>query len=74
MDCPGALRSTSDWFSSCCCVAYVDGAWRYFDATSDRGMSGFGFCCFHVTAEALTGHEWDASFVARLTEQTVPEA
>lgn len=55
-------------------MAYVDGAWRYFDATSDRGMSGFGFCCFYVTAEELTGHEWDASFVARLTEQTVPEA
>lgn len=55
-------------------VAYVDGTWRYFDATSDRGMSEFGFRCFYVTAEELTGHEWDASFVARLTEQTVPEA
>ena len=55
-------------------VAYVDGAWRYFDATSDRGMSEFGFRSFNVTADELTGHEWDESFVERLTEQAVSKA
>ena len=54
-------------------VAYVDGAWRYFDATSDRGMSEFGFHCFNVTAEELTGHEWDVDYVERLTSQEMPQ-
>ena len=54
-------------------VAYVDGAWRYFDATSDRGMSQFGFRCFNVTAEELTGHDWDQAYVERLTAQTAPQ-
>ena len=54
-------------------VAYVDGAWRYFDATSDRGMSQFGFRCFNVTAEDLTGHDWDKAYVDRLIVQAVPK-
>ena len=55
-------------------IAYLNGAWRYFDATSDRGRAAYGFRCFCVTAEELTGHEWDAAFLNRLTEQAVPES
>ena len=48
-------------------IAYLDGAWRYFDATSDRGCAAFGFRYFGVDADALTRHTWDTDWVARLT-------
>ena len=49
-------------------VAYLDGAWRYFDATSDRGRADYWFNYFGVSAEQLTRYTWDSAFVARLTE------
>ena len=37
-------------------LVWLDGEWRYCDATSDRGRSEFGFGCYRVTAENLWGH------------------
>ena len=48
-------------------LVWLDGEWRYCDATSDRGRSEFGFGCYQVTAENLWGHTWDQGWVARLT-------
>ena len=48
-------------------LVWLDGEWRYCDATSDRGRSEFGFGCYRVTAENLWGHTWDQDWVARLT-------
>ena len=48
-------------------LVWLDGEWRYCDATSDRGRSEFGFGCYRVTAENLWGHTWDRDWVARLT-------
>lgn len=47
-------------------LAFLDGAWQYFDATSDRGMAQFGFRKFAVPADALTGYVWDADWAQRL--------
>ena len=49
-------------------VAYLDGAWRYFDATSDRGRADYWFNYFGVSAEQRTRYTWDSDFVARLSE------
>lgn len=49
-------------------LAFLDGEWRYFDATSDRGMQQFGFRKFGVTADGLTGYTWDEAWVQRLAE------
>lgn len=49
-------------------LAFLDGEWRYFDATSDRGMQRFGFRKFGVTADGLTGYTWDEAWVQRLAE------
>ena len=49
-------------------IAYLDGAWRYFDATSDRGRADYWFNCFGVTADQLTRYTWDAAWVGRLTQ------
>ena len=51
-------------------IAYLDGAWRYFDATSDRGRADYWFNWFNVSAEQLTRYVWDQSFIALLTAQT----
>lgn len=42
-------------------AAYLDGAWRYFDPTSDRGRAAYGFLCFAVPPEQLEGYTWDAA-------------
>lgn len=49
-------------------VALLDGAWRYFDATSDRGRADYGFLRFGVTAEELTGYRyvWNTEWIQRL--------
>lgn len=49
-------------------IAYLDGQWCYFDATSDRGCSAFGFRYFGVSADALTRYTWDCDWVSRLTD------
>ena len=49
-------------------IVYLDGAWRYFDATSDRGRADYWFNCFGVTADQLTRYTWDAAWVGRLTQ------
>lgn len=49
-------------------IACLDGAWRYFDATSDRGRADYWFNCFGVTADQLTRYTWDAAWVGRLTQ------
>lgn len=48
-------------------LVWLDGEWRYCDATSDRGRSEFGFGCYRVTAENLWGHTWDQDWIVRLT-------
>ena len=48
-------------------LVWLDGEWRYCDATSDRGKSEFGFGCYRVPAEELWGHTWDQEWTARLT-------
>lgn len=48
-------------------LIWLDGEWRYCDATSDRGRSEYGFGCYRVTAENLWGHTWDQDWIARLT-------
>ena len=51
-------------------IAYLDGQWRYFDATSDRGRADYWFNYFNVSAEQLTRYEWDKDFTAYLTGAT----
>ena len=48
-------------------IAYLDGAWRYFDATSDRGRADYWFNCFNVTGDQLTRYTWDTDFICKLT-------
>ena len=52
-------------------IAYLDGAWRYFDATSDRGRADYWFNYFNVSADQLTRYMWDQRFVTLLTSQRV---
>lgn len=52
-------------------IAYLNGAWKYFDATSDRGRADYWFNCFNVSAEQLTRYVWDRRFITLLTSQTV---
>ena len=49
-------------------LARIDGRWRYFDPTSDRGRAAYGFQCCGVAAEALEGHQWDGDWALRLAE------
>ena len=48
-------------------IAYLDGEWCYFDATSDRGRADYWFNYFAVGSDQLTNYEWDSGFVSRLT-------
>ena len=52
-------------------IAYLDGAWRYYDATSDRGRADYWFNCFGVSADQLTRYTWDTEWVERLTQPAV---
>ena len=52
-------------------IAYLDGAWRYFDATSDRGRADYWFNYFGVTADQLTRYTWDADWIGRLIRSAV---
>lgn len=54
-------------------VAYLDGAWRYFDPTSDRGRAEYWFNYFGVSASQLTHYVWDTDFISYLTQTTIPE-
>lgn len=49
-------------------IAYLDGEWRYFDATSDRGRADYWFNCFNVGADDLTRYVWDRDFTELLTQ------
>ncbi len=49
-------------------IAYLDGAWCYFDATSDRGRAAYGFQYFEVDADALTRYVWNTAWIDLLTE------
>ena len=53
-------------------LAYVDGQWSYFDPTSDRGRSGYGFLYFSVDADALTRYQWDQDWAGRLAGSLAP--
>ena len=48
-------------------IAFVDGQWRYFDATSDRGRADYWFNYFNVGADALERYTWDEDFLRTLT-------
>ena len=49
-------------------IAQIDGEWAYYDATSDRGMSKFGFVHFGVSEDEMQEYVWDAEYVQRLTD------
>lgn len=49
--------------------AQIDGQWRYFDATSDRGRADYGFLYFGVEGETLTRYTWDQSWAEALAER-----
>ena len=53
-------------------LARVDGQWRYFDPTSDRGRADYGFNCFGVEAEALVRYEWDREWADQLSKALYP--
>ena len=53
-------------------LASVDGQWRYFDPTSDRGRADYGFNCFGVEAEALVRYEWDREWADQLSKALYP--
>lgn len=53
-------------------LACIDGQWRYFDPTSDRGRAAYGFQCCGVAAEELEGHQWDGDWALRLAEDLFP--
>ena len=48
-------------------ITFVDGQWRYFDATSDRGRADYWFNYFNVGADALERYTWDEGFLRTLT-------
>ena len=52
-------------------IAYLDGEWRYFDATSDRGRADYWFNCFNVGADDLTRYVWDRDFTELLTQADI---
>lgn len=52
-------------------IAYLDGVWRYYDATSDRGRAAYWFNYFGVPSEQLARYEWDTDWVQRLTRSAV---
>ena len=47
-------------------LAYIEGEWLYFAATSDRGRSGYGFNDAGVGADSLTRYVWDQDFAEAL--------
>lgn len=49
-------------------IAKIDGVWLYYDATSDRGMSQFGFVHFGVAEDEMQAYVWDTEYVQRLTD------
>ena len=53
-------------------LAKVDGQWRYFDPTSDRGRAEYGFLYFNASAEDLERHTWDAAWAQTLAEALFP--
>ena len=53
-------------------LAKVDGQWRYFDPTSDRGRAEYGFLYFNAPAEDLERHTWDAAWAQTLAEALFP--
>ena len=48
-------------------IAYLNGKWCYFDATSDRGRAAYGFQYFGVDADALTRYVWNTAWIDLLT-------
>ena len=48
-------------------IAYIDGEWLYFDATSDRGKPAEWFLYNGVAGEQLVRYEWDEAWVETLT-------
>ena len=60
----GRMRSENHMWN----IAQIDGEWAYYDATSDRGMSKFGFVHFGVSEDEMQEYVWDAEYVQRLTD------
>ena len=52
-------------------IAYLDGAWRFFDPTSDRGRADYWFNYFGVAADQLTRYTWNTDWVQQLTQSAV---
>lgn len=59
----GSMGSESHMWN----LAQIDGVWTYYDATSDRNMSQFGFRHFGLRADELLGYTWDQALAQRLT-------
>lgn len=60
----GQMRSENHMWN----IAQIDGEWAYYDATSDRGMSKFGFVHFGVSEDEMQDYVWDSEYVQRLTD------
>ena len=60
----GQMRSENHMWN----IAQIDGEWAYYDATSDRGMSKFGFVHFGVSKDEMQDYVWDSEYVQRLTD------
>lgn len=58
----GSMRSENHMWN----IAQIDGEWAYYDATSDRGMSKFGFRHFGVAEDEMQDYVWDTEYVQRL--------
>ena len=46
----------------------MDGAWKHFDATSDRGRAGYGFKYFAANGGQMSSHIWEEERAKTLTE------
>ena len=53
-------------------LAKVDGQWRYFDPTSDRGRAQYGFLYFGAASTGLDRHTWDSDQAAALAQSLFP--
>ena len=48
-------------------IAQIDGQWKYFDATADRGRQAYGYLYFNAAPDVLTGYTWNQDAVDQLT-------
>ena len=53
-------------------LVQIDGQWRYFDPTSDRGRAQYGFLYGGVEASGLDRHTWDQDWATELATRLYP--